>query len=167
VLDIHSVIIVGIVIALYSVSLTPIGLHTMISTTSRPANAASALSLRDRVRLQCAVYDAQGQFTGQDDTIALMHARQRDYMIEVQRKANAANEQIKRHEAQQRIDASILQQAKNNLATANYIRKTNKRLGEALQRVAMADVNSMRAKGVTVRKASVIAEYNNLGKFWG
>jgi len=153
-LDIHSIIIIGMVIALYSVSLTHTGLHTMISTTSRPA-----VSLRDRVATMAAAMPVQ-----HSSDIA---AQQRMYMIEVQRKANATNEQIKRHEAQQRIDASILQQAKNNLATANWIRKTNKRLGEALQRVAMADVNSMRAKGVTVRKASVIAEYNNLGKFWG
>lgn len=63
---------------------------------------------------------------------------------------------------------AALQQAKNNLATANYIRNNaNAKLGGALQGLAMGDMNSLRAKNATAKQLSVVAEYSNLGRFWG
>lgn len=92
-------------------------------------------------------------------------------MKDIQARANPAS--VPMHIAQratttvpQRIEASILQQAKNNLATANFIGQHNKRLGNALKGMAMGDMNSLRAKGITARKSAVTNEYNNLGTYW-
>lgn len=63
--------------------------------------------------------------------------------------------------------AAALTQAQNNLATANWIAQGNSVLGRALQRLAMGDMNSLRGKNATAKQCSVVAEYSNLGKFWG
>lgn len=126
----------------------------MNTTTAQPT------TLRDRIAAMAKVMPVQ-----HSSDIA---AQQRMYMIEIQRKAVATNESIKRFEAQQAHKTSLLQQAKNNLATANHIRNTaNALLGSALQRLAMGDMNSLRAKNTTAKQVSVVAEYNNLGRFWG
>lgn len=147
----------------------------MNATTSRTTSAPT-ISLRTRVQLQCACYDAIAQFPDQQDTVALMQAQamkaiQNTASRTMQRTAPQRATVTQLHSTIQRYamqrDAALAQ-AKNNLATANHIRNNaNAKLGGALQSLAMSDMNSLRAKNATTKQLSVIAEYSNLGSFWG
>ena len=75
-------------------------------------------------------------------------------------------ELLTRNKAHHDLLASILQQAKNNLATANTIARTNARLGRALRQIAMRDINTLRGNTASPLQLSTLAEYHNLGTFW-
>jgi hypothetical protein len=74
---------------------------------------------------------------------------------------NASLEQARQHARK-----IALEQAKNNLSTANYIGKNCSKLGGALKRIAMQDINSLSSLKNTARVASVMGEYSNFGTYW-
>lgn len=109
----------------------------------------------------------------------IAHLAQAQAMKAIQAHANPAS--MPKHIAQRATVAQLhsttqryamnksaaLAQAMNNLATANWIAQGNSALGRALQRLAMCDMNSLRGKNATAKQCSVVAEYSNIGRFWG
>lgn len=128
------------------------------ATRSPNAHTHTATTLRERIHTLAKGLPAQ--------TSSDIAAQQRLYMAQVQQTAAAVTERIKQHEARQSLTASILQQAKNNLATANTIARTNARLGSALKSLAMCDINTLRGNTASPLQLITLAEYHNLGTFW-
>lgn len=63
--------------------------------------------------------------------------------------------------------ATVYNQARHNLSTANWIGKTNKALGKALRSLAMKDMNSTRTASTgSAAQFAVLEQYSNLGTFW-
>lgn len=132
----------------------------MTTTTSRTTTTAQPTSLRTRIAQL-----AQAQAMKDIQATAACTVQRTAPQLPVAKRATVTQ----LHSTAQRYaiqrDAA-LQQAKNNLATANWIAQGNSALGRALQRLAMCDMNSLRAKNATAKQCSVVAEYSNIGRFW-
>lgn len=132
-------------------------------------STAQGTTLRERVA-QLAQAQAQAHSAQAQAMIAIQATAQR-----TMQRSNTAHSNVVQFPAQititarstsQRAQAEALEQARNNLSTANHIAQHNKAMGKALRSLAMRDMNVLRAKKSSWNKLAVMMQYANIGTVW-